>query len=213
MSRYAYASKHQLKVWASASRYDKDYPRRPTDNVMFEVKKTNAKDGIKAGYIATVTATDGYQLMRRNVQTDNDATEPIKISIPREAVEKAEKAMKLGDRCYFDDRRLEVVEVTRDKDTDEELEQTVAMIPFVEQLDLFIDLDSPIEAEANKDVPEKVVTLDAKVLKKVVDQFKSGDALCYVTLHFKGEMDGVIIKAWEGIDDEELTAVVMPTRS
>lgn len=213
MSRYAYATKHQMKVWQSASRYDKDYPRRPTDNVMFEIKKTKAKDGVKAGYIATVTATDGYQLMRRNVQTDNDATKPVKISIPREAVEKAEKAMKLGDHCYFDDHRLEVVEVTRDKNTDEELEQTVAMIPFVEQMDLFIDLDSPIEAVANKEAPEKVVTLDAKVLKKLVDQMKSGDALCYVSVRFKGDMDGVIIRAWEGIDDEELTAVVMPIRT
>lgn len=204
--RYAYASKHQMKVWNSAAKPDRDYPGW-NQNVMFQIK---LKDG---GYIATLTATDGYQLMRRNIQTDDDATQELKVAIPRQSIEQAEKAMKLGDRAYFDDGKIQIVEILEDPDTEEDIERIKCYVPFFEQMDMFKDLDSPIEAEANKDYPEKVVTLDAKLLKKVAEQLRNGDALCYVTIRAHNVLDGVVMTAFDGIDDEEITAVIMPIKS
>lgn len=203
----AYASKDQMKVWKSASKPDKDYPDDKRSSVMFQIKKD------ESGCTVTLSASSGVQLVRRNIQAETDAyaEAPLKVAIPRDAVEQAEKAMKQGDRAYFDESKITVHEVIEDPDIDLEHTRVKAIIPYVEQLDMFIDMDSPIETIAAQK-HDKVVTIDASVLKRVVDQMKNGDALCYVTIRMGSEDDGVFLTAFEGIEDEELTAVVMPLK-
>jgi len=203
----AYANKDQMKVWKSTSKPDKDFPARSTENVMLEVKQ--AKDG--KGYVAMLSASDGYQLMKRNIQIDDDAAAeaPLKQVIPRDAMEKAEKAMKKNDRAHFSNNKITIYEVTFDEH-DEEQARITAIVPYATQMDMFIDMESAIQKEANKEHPEKVVKIDAKKLRQIADQLKNGDAITNVTIRFRGEKDGMIITAFEGIEDEEITAVIMP---
>lgn len=203
----AFASKDQMKVWKSTSKPDKDFPARATESVMLEVK--SAKDG--KGHIASLSASDGYQLMKRNIQIGDDAAaeSPLKVAIPRDAMEKAEKAMKKNDRAFFSDSKITIFEVTFDEHEEEQTRVT-AIVPYSIQLDMFIDMESVIQKEANKEHPEKVVKIDAKKLRQIADQLKSSDAITNVTIRFRGELDGMIITAFEGIEDEEITAVIMP---
>lgn len=202
----AYATKDQMKVWKSTSKKTKDDPDRPTQRVMFVVSKA------EVGYDAALMASDGYQLVKRSIQTE-DGAKSVKWAIPGDAIEKAEKAMQQGDRAYFDEGKITIREIKIDERTGFEDTRITAVIPYVEQMDMFMDLETPMQKTANSKHPEKIVTLDAKVLKKVVEQLKSGDARVFVTVRMRGELDGVLLTAFEGIHDEAITAVVMPIRT
>jgi hypothetical protein len=204
----AYATKDQMKVWKSTTVPDKDYPERSSDRVMLTVKDT------ENGPVAYLVASDGNQLIKRNIQTDNEASSkaPLKSSIPREAVQKAEKIMKPKDRAYFEDNRIVVMEVTEDEDTGIESTRTIATIPYLEQMDLFAELESVLEKAANGEKPEKVVIVDARVLKKVVEQLKAGDERVYLTIRLRGEDEPIIMTSFEGLDYMELTAAIMPIK-
>jgi len=203
----AYATKDQMKVWKSTSKPDKDYPERSTERVMFEIQSD------ERCYIA---ATDGYQFVKRYIQSEEGASseKQLKTSIPRSTMEKAEKVMKPRDRAYFSSGKISVYEVTTDEKTQEELEQLAGTFPYAEQLDMFIDFE-PALSKATAHAPElaKVVTLDARVLKKVVEQMKSGDSIVHLNIRFAGEMDAVTITAFDGIEEEEIRAAVMPIKS
>ena len=124
-----------------------------------------------------------------------------------------EKAMKKTDRAFFDDNKITIRETV--ESDGEEFTVVRAVIPFVEQIDLFGDFQSVIEKQANSELEERVVTLDAKILKKIVEQLRSGDATVFVKVHLRPSANGlepVIFTAFEGIEDEELTAVVMPIK-
>lgn len=206
----AYATKDQMKVWKANSTPDKDYPERATDRVTLHVRP----DQENGGFIACLIATDGYQAIRRNIETDADAKE-IKTSIPREAVEKAEKAMRPKDRAYFDDNRITVMEVTEDEITGIESLRIIATMPYVEQLDMFIDLETSLQKAVNADLPERTCVIDAKVLKKVAEQLKHSDERVYLTVSFRGtpeDLQPVIMRAFEGMETMELTAAIMPIK-
>lgn len=68
MSYYAYATKDQMRVWKSATKPDKDYPERHSDRVQFTVKADP-----NGGYIAHLMAMDGYQIIKRNIQSEAGA--------------------------------------------------------------------------------------------------------------------------------------------
>lgn len=206
---YAYASKDQMKIYKSAAKPDKDFPERSTNRIMFDCKKDTGL-GV---YISRLTATDGYQLVRRNITSEAEAHEG-KMAIPYEAMEAAEKTMKRGDLAYFDDNKITVRQVIEASDGSE---TTVikAEIPFAEQIDLFADFESAVEKHANADLPERICTVNAKVLKKVVEQLKAGDASVFVKLHLRASDNGlepVMFSAFEGVEDEEITAVLMPIK-
>lgn len=206
----AYATKDQMKVWKATSTPDKDYPERASDRVTLHIKQ----DIQNGGFIACLIATDGYQAIRRNIETTADAKE-VRTSIPREAVEKAEKAMKPGNRAYFDDNKITVVEVTEDEATGIESLRTIATMPYVEQMDMFIDLETALQKSVSAELPEKTCIIDAKVLKKLVDQLKHGDERVYLTISFRGVQDDlqpVIMRSFEGMETVELTAAIMPIK-
>lgn len=205
---YATATKDQMKVWKSALRPEKDFPERSANRIMLEIKKDEAI----GGYLSTLSATDGYQLIRRNIQSEPEA-KAVTIAIPFEAVEAAEKAMKKTDRAYFDDGKITIRAVMDVDDSDMELTAIRAVIPFIEQLDLFKDFGSVLEEATNNSMfPEKTVVIDAKVLKKIVDQLKSSDARVFVKFHIKGHLEPVVMQAFDGIEDEQITAAVMPIK-
>lgn len=207
----ASANKDQMKVWKSAAKPDKDGPDRPTTRVMLTIRK----DEKESGYFAKLYASDGYQLVSRNIQAESDASgeAPLEVAIPRDAMEAAEKAMHKTDLAYFDDNKITVRAVIEDSDTHEAHTVVRAVIPYVEQIDMFSDFLSVVEKHANSEIPERIVTLDAKVLKKVVEQLKSGDARVFVKLHLReGGIEPLILTAFPGIPDEEITAVVMPIK-
>ncbi len=207
----AYATKDQMKVWKCTSKPGKDYPERATDRVTLHIRA----DKENGGYIAQLLATDGYQAVVRNIQAEAGAEE-IKTSIPREAVEKAEKVMKSGDRAYFSENKITVIEVSDDDNTGIENLRTIAQIPYVEQMDMFIDLDTALQKAIKSDIDEKKVIVDAAVLKKAVEQLKHGDEHVYVTLSFRGnpnDMQPLVMTAFEAMETYEITAAVMPVRS
>lgn len=206
---YAYATKDQMKVYKSASKPDKDYPERPTNRVMFTCKKDKGL-GV---YISRLTATDGYELVRKNITSEPEAHEG-KMAIPYEAMEAAEKTMKKTDLAYFEDNKIVIRQVIENEDG---TETTIvrANVPFSEQIDLFADFESPVEQAANSELQERIITLDAKVLKRVVEQLRHGDARVFVKVHLRASENGLepmIITAFEGIEDAEMTAVVMPIK-
>lgn len=208
---YCYATKDQMKVWKATTRPDKDYPERSTDRVTLEIRK----DADAAGYIASLIATDGYQAIRRNLEYEAAAKE-LKTSVPREAIEKAEKVMKPGNRTYFYDNRLVVVEVLEDPDnTGIDTFRTIATLPYMEQLDMFIDLETALQKATKEELVVQTCIIDARILKKLTEQLKAGDETVYLTVSFRGtpeDLQPVIFKAFEGLDTMELTAAIMPIR-
>ncbi|MBI5117612.1 hypothetical protein HZA56_14135 [Candidatus Poribacteria bacterium] len=206
----AYATKDQMKVWKSTSKPDKDYPERATDRVQLHIKK----DDVNGGFIAYLGATDAYQAIRRNIETDSDAEE-VKIAIPRETIEKAEKAMQPGNRAYFDDNVVTVVEVTEDDDTGIDSLRTIGKFPFVEQMDMFVDLETALQKMMSDEREEKMCVIDAKVLKKLVEQLKAGDERVYLTVTFRGapqDLQAVVMTAFDGMETMQITAAIMPIK-
>ncbi len=209
---FASANKDQMKVWKSASKELKDgAPEPPTTKVMLHVRTA------KTGMIATLTATSGYQLMRRNITVEEGYTEDgseIQIGVPAEALKSAEKLMpKKGGRAFFFDQKIEVHEILLDEDTMEENDRLIGTIPFLVQEELFKNWEGVLEREANEELPEKVLTFDASIFKPIVEQLKSGDARVFVTIRLRGEMEAMLLTAFEDIEDMAIKAAVMPVKS
>ena len=209
---FAYANKDQMKIWKSAMKPIKDgHPEPPTTKVMLHVR-TGEK-----GMLATLTATNSYQLMQRHITVDDgyhEGDSEIQIPIPSDAIAMAEKMMpKKGGRAMFFDHKIEVHEVLLDEDSMDENDRIIGTVPFLVQEELFKNWDDLLSREAKADLPEKVVTIDATVLKPIVEQLKSGDARVFVTLRMRGEMEALLLTAFEEVEDEELRAVIMPIKS
>lgn len=207
--RIGYATKDQMKVWQSATKPAHDgHPEIPTTRVMLLATKEGTS------IVASLTATDGYQLMRRYFQIDPylEISQPIKIAIPSDAIKLAEKAMKINDRAYLDSEtnKIVVVELSEDENG-EELERTTATVPYVHQLDMFMELESGIEKAANQVADtDRVIELDARILQKIVKQLKSGPANVYITIRMQPGEAPMLINAFDEVEDERLIAVVMP---
>jgi len=207
---YAYANKDQMKVWKSARKAENDgYPEPPTTKVMLRVK---TKD---TGMVATLTATDSYQMMQRNICVGDDyreGSDEVQIPIPGADVAIAEKTMKPGDRAYFADNSITVMHIEEDEHG-EERELTKATIPFLVQEELFKNWDDLLQREEQDGTPAPVYLLDAKALKLVVDQFKSGNASVYIGIGVRQGDTRVILSAFDDIEDEAIKAVIMPIKS
>lgn len=206
---YAYANKDQMKVWKSARKAINDgEPEPPTTKVMLHVKTTDK------GMVANLTATDSYQMMQRNICVSDGYTEgdkSIDICIPGDGVKLAEKSMTPKDRAYFDDNKIIIMAITEDE-YGEEMEVTKASIPFTVQTELFKNWSDLLIREEKEGVPDRIVMIDAQVLKRITDQLKSGQARVYINLSLRDEDSSVIISAFPDIEDEALRAVIMPVK-
>ena len=166
---YANANKDQMKVWKSAVKpYDGGKAEPPTTKVMLHVRTT------PECMLATLTATNGYQLMQRHIAVDdgyNEGSGEIQIPVPSDAIAAAEKIMpKKGGRAFFYDNKIEVHDIHIDEQTGDEINRHIGTIPFIVQEELFKNWDDLLHREAAAELPEKVVTIDASVLKPIVDQ-------------------------------------------
>lgn len=211
-SAYASANKDQMKIWKSARKPLKDgAPEPPTTKVMLHVRTT------ETGMIASLTATNSYQLMQRKITVEDGYEEgkpEIQTPVPMDAIQSAEKLMpKKGGRALFFDQKIEVHEILMDEDTMEEADRIIGSIPFLVQQELFKVWDDALHREADAEMPEKIVQIDASVLKPIVEQLHSGDARVFITLRMRGENDALLMTAFDGIEDEELRAVIMPIKS
>lgn len=205
----AFATKDQIGVWRSTTKPKKDGEQeRPSTYVRLYIEKD--EEGKQSAYLL---ATDGYQLMKRAIALEAGAEETT-MAIPSAAVEQADKAMQQGDRAYFgDEGKIIVRELLPDEDTGDEESRIKAIIPFDQQLEIDGDWRGALEKVINKGAPDRIVTLDSKVLKRVVEQMKSGKATVHVTLHMHDGEDakhGVLLTALEETEEEQITAVVMP---
>ena len=200
---YAYATKDQMKVWKSALKPEKDGDQPPATKVQFVVTKDDT------GYRAHLIATDYHQCVKRAIELE-DVTEVMKTSIPREAVEQAEKAMKAGDRAHFEDGKIVVKEILEEDEMFSDLERTKAIIPYAEQMDLLPDLDTALANVANTGQPDAIVTINSTLLKRVAEQLKDGDNAIYVDLHLRAGQKGLVFKAFNDVEGKEITAVIMP---
>lgn len=202
----AIATKDQMKVWKSAAVQYKDEPERPTNRIMLTV---DAPDGVEQAFLM---ASDGYELMRRNIQLDDETPfEPSTSSIPRLTIEKAEKAMKQGDIAVFDDGMITIKQPIRDPNGDIMDYKTFAVLPYVEQLEMFSDFDTVVTTAMKKPVAA-TVTLNARVLKTIVEQLRHDDSTVYVKMDVRGELDVVTFTAFEGDETMQITGAVMPIK-
>lgn len=208
MNAHAYANKDQMKVWKSASKPLNDgYPESPQTKIVLDVR-TGEK-----GMLAMLTATDSYQMMQRNICVGdgfNEGDQPVQIPIPYDAMAAAEKVMHPKDRAYFFDNKIIVMEITEDQDNGEEIERERASVPFIVQMEL-VQRDNwakTLETIAANGLPEKVIMIDAKALKRVVDQLKSGDARVYVYFRMSGD-EKMMVTAFDDIEDESIRATIM----
>lgn len=203
----AYATKDQMKVWKSAAVLYKDDPIRSVNHVMLSVKEVK---GVEQAYLI---ASDGYQIMKRNILVDDETPfETSSSAIPRATVEKAEKAMKQGDLAYFDDGMITLKEPVRDHNGDIYDYKTFAVMPYTEQLDLFGEFDTTLHDAVKADAPERKVLLNAKLLKLIAEQLRSDDDMVFVEVTLRGQMDIITFQAFKGDETKEITGAVMPLK-
>ncbi len=119
---YASATKEQLRAWKAASGGDEG---RILENVQLKIEKS------KVDVQASLIATDGYYLIRRDIDAELGA-KTHQMNIPRKAMQAAEKSMGKNDRAYFEDGRITVRTGTPEMFAD--LDSPVKIIiPFAEQ--------------------------------------------------------------------------------
>lgn len=204
---YAYANKDQMRIWHSARSTTKGIPDAPDTKVMFSLGVTDK------GMIATLTATDGYQMLQRNISVDDNyigvGKDSVQIAIPGGAIAVAEKTMKAKDRAYISDTAITVMSIIEDEHGDI-VEVPKATVPFIVQDDLFKSWEGLLEREEKQGAVEHSVTLDARSLKIIADQLRSADAAVFVKLSWRGSDENVILSAFDDIEDEAIKAVVVP---
>lgn len=208
--QYAYANKDQMMIFKSAAKPVNDgYPESPLTKVVLWVRYNQ-------GFVATLFATNSSQAMQRNVCiTDEFASNgskktEVKVAVPMDAIKLAYGAMVRGDRAYFEDNKIVVKAVEEDPETQEDTERVKASIPFLVQAELFDRIDDILHTGLFDATAPKLLTIDAKVLMRITEQLKSGDAHVYVNLYIPDDKSKVILTAFEEVEDEELRAIVMP---
>lgn len=206
MSKLAIATKDALRVWKIAA---KDNNRSAINHVHLDI--VGSKDG-KRGYLV---ATDGYQLIKREIELWHHV-DPQKVNLPRDAVMNAEKVMTNEHRAHIYDDQIVIVKVIPDEATQSEDFQRVAVVPFVQQTSLnFPDYQELINKYADSDLPERIVKLDSKLLRSIIDQFKDGSFTVWVEMRLKESDEGtepIILTANENLTNDSITAVVMPAK-
>ena len=207
---YAFATKDQMKVWKSAAALLKGDPERSVNQVMLHIRSAGS------GFTAHLLATDGYQLMKRNINTEDlfEGTFPQEYSsaIPRSTVEKAEKAMKQGDHAYFGENRITLKSPVYNERNELTDYKVFAELPYIEQLDMFKDFESALEKGVKSDVVSRKVLLNAHYIKLIADQLRSDDSRVTVELSIHGGTDVVTFKAFPDDENLTITAGIMPIK-
>lgn len=200
---YASATKEQLRAWKAASGGDEG---RILENVQLKIEKS------KVDVQASLIATDGYYLIRRDIDAEMGA-KTHQMNIPRKAMQAAEKSMGKNDRAYFEDGRITVRTGTPEMFAD--LDSPVKIIiPFTEQTAMnFPDTKTLLERGADSPFPQKTIKVDPKLLRELLDQFKSDGHVPEVSLDIRGANEVLLIRTSSTMDGNDIVGGIMPIKS
>lgn len=206
MSYIAKITKQQIKVYQMAQ---KAAEGRSIENILLEITKDES--GVLC---ATLVATNGYKIIRREIDTGTAAKED-RINIPQYVMKAADKVMSPDDVAFLYNNKL-VVKYNQLQESQivEEDFPSKAEILFTEQAEMhFPETRQLIERKTDCIIPDKVITIDPDLLIKTLQQFKEGSRFVNVKLHIAGVNDILIIKADSTFDGNDITAGIMPIRS
>lgn len=200
---YASATKEQLRAWKVASGGDEG---RILENVQLKVEKS------KVDAQASLIATDGYFIIRRDIDAEMGA-KTHSLNIPRKAMQAAEKSMGKNDRAYFEDGRITVRTGTPEMFAD--LDSPVKIIiPFSEQTAMnFPDTKTLLERGVDSPFPQKTIKVNPKILRDLLDQFKSDGPVYEVSLDIRGANEVLIIRSTATVDGNDIIGGIMPLKS
>lgn len=206
MSYIAKITKQQIKVYQMAQ---KPGEGRIIENVLLDITKDDS--GV---YCATLAATDGYKIIRREIDTGTAAKEG-RINIPHSAMKAADKVMSPSDVAFLYDNKVVIkYNPHQEEQIIEEDFPSKAEILFIEQTEMnFPETRQLVERKTDCMIPEKVITINPDLLIKTLQQFKEGDHFVSVKLHIAGANDVLIIKADDTYDGNDITAGIMPIRN
>lgn len=206
MSYIAKITKQQIKVYQMAQ---KAAEGRSIENILLEITKDES--GVLC---ATLVATNGYKIIRREIDTGTAAKED-RINIPQYVMKAADKVMSPDDVAFLYNNKLVVkYNPLQESQIVEEDFPSKAEILFTEQAEMhFPETRQLIERKTDCIIPDKVITIDPDLLIKTLQQFKEGSRFVNVKLHIAGVNDILIIKADSTFDGNDITAGIMPIRS
>ena len=204
-------TKQQIAVYKMA--------QKPTpQNKVLENVRLEVVEQEKGIYKATLIATDGYKLIRREVDAEPGA-KACSMNIPQSVLVAADKVMKTDfDRAYVHDGKI----VVRTNPYGEmvpidESFPIKAEIPFQEQTELRFPETRPfVEQKSSEAFPVKSVVVNPKLLIEALRQFKQSDGMMGgVVIHVGKHDEPILIKsspdyAWDG---NEIVAGVAPIKS
>ncbi len=201
---YASATKDQLRAWKIASSGDDG---RVIENVLLKVDKS------KVDVQASLIATDGYFIIRRDIDGEPGA-KTCSVNIPRKALQVAERVMGKHDRAYFADNKITVRAGSAENpivDLDSPVKMT---IPFAEQTSMdFPDLKTFLERGVDSPFPKKLIKVSPKLLRDLLDQFKSDGLVREVFLDIRGANEILLIRSSATIDGNDIIGGLMPMKS
>ena len=206
MSYIAKITKQQIKVYQMAQ---KAAEGRSIENILLEITKDES--GVLC---ATLVATNGYKIIRREIDTGTAAKED-RINIPQYVMKAADKVMSPDDVAFLYNNKLVVkYNPLQESQIVEEDFPSKAEMLFTEQAEMhFPETRQLIERKTDCIIPDKVITIDPDLLIKTLQQFKEGSRFVNVKLHIAGVNDILIIKADSTFDGNDITAGIMPIRS
>lgn len=204
-------TKQQIAVYKMA--------QKPTpQNKVLENVRLEVVEQEKGIYKATLIATDGYKLIRREVDTE-PGVKACSMNIPQSVLVAADKVMKTDfDRAYVHNGKIivrtnpygEMVPI-------DESFPIKAEIPFQEQTELRFPETRPfVEQKSSEAFPVKSVVVNPKLLIEALRQFKQSDGMMGgVTIHVGKHDEPILIKSspdytWDG---NEIVAGVAPIKS
>ena len=200
---YASATKEQLRAWKVSSNRDDGHV---IENILLKVdkSKTNAR--------ASLIATDGYYMIRRDIDAEIGA-KMHQMNIPRKAMQAAERSMGKNDRAYFDDCKVTVragsSEILADSDSPVKI-----IIPFAEQMEMkFPDAENLLKRGVDSPFPSKVIKVNPKLLRELLDQFKSDGSVYEVSLDIRGANEILLIRSSATVDGNDIVGGIMPIKS
>lgn len=203
MTSYASATKEQLRAWKMASGGDDG---RVIENILLKVEKS------KVDAQASLIATDGYSIIRREIDAEMGA-KSHQMNVPRKAMQAAEKSMGKNDRAYFEDGKIVVragsSEMLADFDSPVKI-----IIPFAEQIAMkFPDAATLLERSVDSPFPQKLIKVDPKLLRDLLDQFKSNGLVYEVYLDIRGANEVLLIRSSATVDGNDIVGGLMPLKS
>lgn len=202
---YAYASKDQMKLWKITDKPAKGESPSSRHTVYFQITEDD-----KRGMAAFLYASDGYTAIKRGVELEGGA-EVTRISIPRQAIESAEKTMVKGDRAYFEPGRIVVSEVSINEWDEEELKQK-AVVPYVEQLELAAPEWDHLSKYSKEGTERRSIKVNVSILEAALKQFRHYNHGVYMNLSIGGPEDPILLDAFADVECQEIFGIAMPLR-